>query len=48
MNSLLITVLDKDGKEITPVYECHSMHKAAEIIAGTVELGATILDWKIA
>lgn len=38
MNSLMITVVDSEGNESTPVYECHSATKAVEIIQATIEL----------
>ena len=35
MNSLILTVVGKDGKTSQPVYEVHSWEKVIEIINGT-------------
>jgi hypothetical protein len=35
MNSLILTVVGKDGKTSQPVYEVHSWEKVVEIINGT-------------
>jgi hypothetical protein len=35
MNSLILTVVGKDGKTSQPVYEVHSYEKAIEIINAT-------------